>query len=73
MGMGNVPLKFYEYVESGIIHCQSCLDSAILKTETGFFKGDEAVTLDMVEIAETPAQCDQCLTQSDDYDDVMDL
>jgi len=70
--MSDVPLKFYEYIGSGIIVCQQCLDNDLLKTETGQYKGDEAVTLDMVERAETPAQCDTCLIQSDDYDDVMD-
>lgn len=64
-----MPMKFYEYTEAGIIVCEDCLKEDLRKTEAGEYTEDEAITPGMYEPAETPAQCDGCLTQSDDYDD----
>jgi hypothetical protein len=60
-------LKFYEY-SSGTVVCEECLNEDIRKTRLGEFTGDEAVSNGMYEEIETPAQCDNCLTQSEDYD-----
>lgn len=61
---------WYQY-EGGMIVCGKCVLDDLEKT----FKGeldDAPVTMDIISIAETPAQCDGCLDQSDDYDSVLD-
>jgi hypothetical protein len=63
-----MPLRFYEY-PTGVLVCEDCLKEDLDRTASGEYTGDEAVTVGMAEQVRTPAQCDNCLAQSDDYDD----
>lgn len=60
------PNSFFEYT-SGVVVCGDCLDNDLELTRKGEYKGDEAITDWMP--YQTPAQCDNCLKQSADYDD----
>jgi hypothetical protein len=68
---GGMPLRFYEYT-SGTVVCEDCLNEDLRRTNNGEYTGDEAVSIGMFQQIETPAQCDSCLEQSDDYDDVLE-
>jgi hypothetical protein len=63
---------FYE-LDTGGIMCEDCVEEWKKDSASGKLVGDELYTSDQVDgVAETPAQCDSCLTQSDDYDTVLD-
>jgi hypothetical protein len=66
-----MPLKFYEY-SSGAVVCDDCRKEDVRRTLSGEYTGDERVYPSMFREIPTPAQCDNCLTQSEDYDDVME-
>jgi len=63
---------FYE-LDNNSVACGECLNRWIKDTHAGKLTGDEKFNPNMiVGKAETPVQCDDCLKQSDDYDDLLD-
>lgn len=59
--------------QSDVVLCGDCALENYKKTESGEYTGDEAVTLNMLQMirdADTePYQCDQCMKQNDAYDE----
>lgn len=67
------PNKFYEIDGSTETFCGTCIKDMYEDTAAGRLEGDEVVTPDMVEaVPGTAYQCDGCLVQGDDYDDLVD-
>lgn len=69
------PEGWYEYVGEGAVLCGKCVQEDLRKTATGEYTGDETVELADIEELLDPVesgekyQCDNCLKQSENYDD----
>jgi hypothetical protein len=62
---------WYEY-DGGMIVCGECVLIDLEKTAQGLLDDAPVTRETIIGVAETPAQCDGCLKQSDDYDSVLD-
>jgi hypothetical protein len=66
--------EFFD-VDGGMIMCGECINNWIKDTNEGRFRNDPENGYKASAVrgkTETPAQCDECLKQSDDYDDVLE-
>lgn len=68
------PNRYYETEVSATICCGECWQADIDKTNSGKLVGDEAVyEKDLTLLpTEDAYQCDDCLKQSDNYDDEIE-
>lgn len=63
-------IRFYKYRENEtILVCEECKNKDIENSKSGNFVGDEIVREKDVSFAGNHGQCDNCLTQCDDYPD----
>jgi hypothetical protein len=67
--------RFYETDQSSVIKCGKCWRDDLISTYRGRYTGDEAVY--QSQLTELPRgeayQCDECLAQSPEYEDLGDL
>lgn len=65
--------RYYETDVSSMICCGECWQKAVEKTAAGDSVGDEAVYEIQLTLLpnDEPYQCDECLKQSENYDDFV--